>query len=217
MRAHARRPRIRPEAARRHAARDRAAAVVRPRPSAAGARHEPRRVAVRRPARALSHLPRHDDEGPADRLVPLRRHDRERAPHRALRDRGARARSGRERGTGGHRRDRGPARGDDRRDDRRPRRSAAAARLDGRRAVALDHDRHQHVAARRHGGRPADRVDGEAAARPGARRQRQPARQPDRAPRRVGGAGPRRAAARGARRADAPRRLRAHGRQAGSA
>ena len=40
---------------------------------------------------------------------------------------------------------------------------------------------------------------------------------PTDAPGRVGGAGPRRAAARGARRADAPRGLRAHGRQAGGA
>ena len=49
----------------------------------------------------------------------------------------------------------------------------------GRRAVALDHDRHQHLAARRHRGRPPHRVDGQAAARPGARRQRLAPRQPD--------------------------------------
>ena len=64
------------------------------------------------------------------------------------------------------------------------------------------------------GGLEADRADGEAAARPGARRQRLAPRRPDRAAGRVGGAGPRRAPARGARRADAPRGLRADGRQA---
>ena len=47
-----------------------------------------------------------------------------------------------------HRRGGAPRR-DDRRDARRPRRPAAAAGDRGRRAVALDDDRHQHVAARR--------------------------------------------------------------------
>ena len=59
---------------------------------APGARHEPRRVAVRRPPRALPRAQRDDPQGPADRLVPRRRHDRARAGRRALRHRGARPR-----------------------------------------------------------------------------------------------------------------------------
>ena len=60
---------------------------------APGARHEPRRLAVRRPARALPDPPRHASQGSADRLVPRRRDDRERARDRALRDRRARPRT----------------------------------------------------------------------------------------------------------------------------
>ena len=41
--------------------------------SAAGARHQPRRVAVRRPAGALPRPQRHDPQGPAGRLVSRRR------------------------------------------------------------------------------------------------------------------------------------------------
>ena len=66
------RARRRPRAALRDAARDDPAAVVRPRASAAGARHEPRREPVRRPARAAADPPRHAAQGPADRLVPRR-------------------------------------------------------------------------------------------------------------------------------------------------
>ena len=51
---------------------------LRPRAPAAGARHEPRRVAVRRPARALPRAARDDPQGPAGRLVPRRRDDRAR-------------------------------------------------------------------------------------------------------------------------------------------
>ena len=40
---------------------------------AAGARHQPRRLALRRPARALPRAQRDDPQGPADRLVPRRR------------------------------------------------------------------------------------------------------------------------------------------------
>ena len=54
----------------------------------------------------------------------------------------------------------GHPRGDDRRDARRSRRSAAAAGDHGRRAVALDDDRHQHLAARRPRGRQGDREPG---------------------------------------------------------
>ena len=50
-------------------------------PPAAGARHEPRRLAVRRPARALPHPQRHAPQGRDGRVVPRRRHDR--APRRS--------------------------------------------------------------------------------------------------------------------------------------
>ena len=83
----------RPAAAVRDAARDDPAAVVRPRASAAGARHEPRREPVRRPARAAARPSRHAAQGRAGRLVPRRRHDRDRARDRALRHRGARPRA----------------------------------------------------------------------------------------------------------------------------
>ena len=84
----------------------------------------------------------------------------------------------------------------------------------GRRAVALDDGRHQHVAARGARGHEADGEPGEEQARRRADRQRLAARAPDRAAGHLGGAGPRRAPAGGARRADAARGLRAHGRQA---
>ncbi len=156
-------------------------------------------------------------KGAADRVVPCRRDDREREADRALRHRRARPGLGRRGGAGRDRRDRRPARGHDRRDDRRPRRPAAAARDHGRRAVALDHARDQHLAARRHRGRQGDREHAEGPARAGARRQRRAPRHPHLAPGRLGGAGPRRAAARGAGRDHAARGLRAHRRQAGGA
>ena len=65
---------------------------LRPRAPAPGARHEPRRLALRRAPRALPRPQRDDPPGPADRLVPRRRHDRARARGRALRHRGARPR-----------------------------------------------------------------------------------------------------------------------------
>ncbi len=49
---------------------------VRPRPPPAGARHQPRRLALRRPPGALPGPQRDDPRRPADRLVPRRRHDR---------------------------------------------------------------------------------------------------------------------------------------------
>ena len=67
-----------------------------PEAAAAGARHQPRRLALRRPAGALPGPQRDDPLRPADRLVPGRRHDRARDRLRALRHRGARA--GRRRG-----------------------------------------------------------------------------------------------------------------------
>ena len=72
--ARAGRPRGRPRAADGPAARAHPGAGARPGAPAAGARHQPRRLALRRPARALPRAPRHDPQGPADRLVPRRRH-----------------------------------------------------------------------------------------------------------------------------------------------
>ena len=192
-------------------------AAPRPGPSAPGPRHEPRRLPVRRPARALPRPQRHDRQGAADRLVPPGRDDRQRDGRRALRDRVARPRRGRGgRARRDHRR-RGHPRGHDRRDARRPRRPAAAAGDHRRRAVAVGHDRDQHLAARRPRGEPAHRAPGARPARRRAGRQRLAARQPDRAAGRMGGPGPRRAPARRARRADAARGLRAHRRAAAGA
>ena len=184
------------------------------RPPAAGARDQPRRLPVRRPARALPR-PRGDDPaGTAGRLVPRRRERRAGEGHGALRHGGTRPR----RGCGGRRRraDRGGrARGrHDRRDARRPGRPASPSGDRSRRAEPGDDDRDQHVAALGPGRRPTDGDHGQGAARPGARRQRVAARAAHGAARRLGGAGPRRAPARRPRRADAPRGLRAHGRQA---
>ena len=67
-------------------------AGVRRRPPAPGARHQPRRVALRRAPRALPRAPRHAAQGRAGRVVPRRRHHRDRQHHRALRHRGARPR-----------------------------------------------------------------------------------------------------------------------------
>jgi len=64
------RARRRPRAAVRDDPRDDPAAFIRPRPSAAGTRHEPRRVAVCRPPRPPAGAARHAQEGTADRLVP---------------------------------------------------------------------------------------------------------------------------------------------------
>ena len=66
----------------------------RPRAAAAGARHQPRRLPLRRPARDLSRPQRDDPLRAADRLVPGGRLDRARVRLRALRDRGARAGAG---------------------------------------------------------------------------------------------------------------------------
>ena len=77
--------------------RHRAAALVRGGPPAAGARDQPRRLALPRPARAL---PRPQRRAPARRdrdALPRRRHDGARQDHRPDRDGGAHAR-GRRRG-----------------------------------------------------------------------------------------------------------------------
>ena len=79
-------------AAARPAARAHPRADLRPRPPAAGARHEPRRLALRRAPGDLPRAQRHDPQGPADRLVSRRRLDRARAGRRAVRHRRARPR-----------------------------------------------------------------------------------------------------------------------------
>ncbi len=83
-----------------NAARVGSRAELRPEASAPGARHEPRRLAVRRAACALPRPSRDVEEGCADRMVPCRRDDRERADHRDVHHRGARPRSRGEAGPG---------------------------------------------------------------------------------------------------------------------
>ena len=70
------------------------APALRSRAPAAGARDEPRRLAVPRPHRALPRAPRHAQTRPAGRLVPHRRLDRAREGDRAVRHRRAGARGG---------------------------------------------------------------------------------------------------------------------------
>ena len=192
---------------------------LRPRPPAAGARHEPRRLALRRPARALPRAQRHDpprasrspgaaptarssgatvgelyvtealDRVDADEAGPGRDHRRRRASPRS--------RSAR----------RSPTR-----DDPRP---LPVITVDepslsvtiGINTSPLAGQEGAKLTARQ----VRDRLDA------GARRQRLAARPRHRAARRLGGPGPRRAAARGARRADAPRGLRADRRPAAGA
>ena len=191
-------------------------ARVRGRPSAAGARHEPRRLALRR-AGSRSAGSARDDHARASRSPGAGSTARSRqakitelyvtdALDRVEADE---AGPGRDRRGGRHRR------GHDRRDARRSRRPAAAPGHARRRAVAVDDDRRS--TPRRSAGTDGDKVtarllktrlDQEVVGNVSIRVRRH------RAPRDVGGAGPRRAAARGARRDDAARGLRAHGRQA---
>ena len=102
-------------------------ARVRPRAPAAGPRHQPRRLALRRPPGALPRPQRDDPLRPADRLVPRRRQRRAGDRLRALRDRGAGAGQRRGGRAGRNHRRRRDRRGDDRRDACRPRGPAAAA------------------------------------------------------------------------------------------
>ena len=144
----------------------------------------------------LPRAPRHDHEGPEDRLVPRRRHRAGGPARRALHHRGAGPRARR---LGGSRRDhrrRRPRRRDDRRDARRSGRSAAAARDQRRRAVAVGHDRREHVADGRPRGQEGHRAPDQGAPGPRDHRQRVDPRERHRASRRLGGPGPRRAAAR---------------------
>ena len=156
----------RPAAAARSARRARAGARVRPRAAAAGPRHQPRRLALRRPDRDLPRPQRHDPPRRDGRLVPSRRLDRARPRVRAVRDRGARTAStpteaGRRRDHLG-RRDPGDH---DRRHAGRRRRPPAAAADHRRRAVAVGHDRDQHQPARRAGRHLPDRQPAQGPAR----------------------------------------------------
>ena len=185
--------------------------------AAAGARHEPRRLAVRRAPGAVPGPLGHAAQGPQRRLVPHRRHDRAGQDRRAVHDRRARPGPHRRGRSGRDRRRRRHPRDHDRRDARRPRRPAPAAGHPHRRPEPVDDDRHQHVAARRPGGHVDDGPPRQEPPRRRARRQRQHQGAADRAPRHVGGPGSRRAAAGRARRDDAPRGLRADRRQAAGA
>ena len=135
-----------PRAAVRRAVHDRAPAVVRGRASAAGARDQPRRLALPRPPRAL---PRAQRRAPARRdghALPHRRHHGARQDHRPDGDGGAHARrrrGGRPRRDHRHRRHRRRAH---RRDAHGSRGSAPAAGHQRRRAEPVDADRHQHRA-----------------------------------------------------------------------
>ena len=124
-------------------------ADLRRRRAAAGARHQPRRLALPRPARAVPRPQRRRSARASGRVVPGRRHDRARQDHRAARHPRARAGAGRIGRPGRHHRHRRHRRDHDRRDARRPRRPAPAAGDHRRRAVDLDDDRHQHLAAGR--------------------------------------------------------------------
>ena len=116
-------------------------AAVRPGSPAAGTRHQPRRLALRRPPGSLPRPQRHDPLRPADRLVPRRRQGGAGDGLRALRHRGAGTGARRGSRAGRDHRGRRHGRGDDRRDAGRSRRPTAAAGDHRRRAVALDRAR----------------------------------------------------------------------------
>ena len=204
----------RPQAAARPAGRARPGPGVRPGPPAAGPRDQPRREPLPRPARHLPGPARDDPARRERRLVSRRRQRDECARGRAVRHRRARPRP-RRRGRPGrdHRRRRHP-RGHDRRDADRSRGLPPAPGDHRRRAVAVGHHRPEHLPPRRPRRRQADRAPDQGPPRGRDDRQRLDQSPGDREARYLGGPGPRRAPARRARRADAPRGLRAHGRQA---
>ena len=183
--------------------------------SAAGARHEPRRVAVRRPAGDLPGHERHDPQGPAGRVVPrgraassARRSPSSTSPRRSsgsTRPRRGRARSS-------------PSPGCPR--SRSARRSPT--RTTHARSPVVEVDEPSLSMTVGINGSPLAGQEGSKLTAPMLKQRldqelvgnvslRVVA---DRAARHVGGAGPGRAPARGARRADAPRGLRADRRQA---
>ena len=86
------------------AARQRARAGLRPGRAAAGPRHQPRRVRLPGPHRAVPGVQRRDHQGPAGRLVPPGRHHPAREDHRAVPDRGAGPGARAERRAGRHHR-----------------------------------------------------------------------------------------------------------------
>ena len=136
------------------------AAGLRPGAPAAGPGDQPRRVAVRRAARALPRV-HHGTitQGRAGGLVPGGRHDRARTRHRAAADRGARPGPGRAGRPGRSHRGRRPAGCHDRRHAGRRQRPAPALGALGRRALDVGHDRHQQLAAGRARRHQADRPD----------------------------------------------------------
>ena len=206
----------RPEAADGPARRAHPGARVRRGAPAAGARHQPRRLALRRPAGDLPRAQRDDPRGRADRVVPRRRHDR---PARASPSSTSPSRStaSTPRRPGRARSSPSPGLADVTigetladADDPRP-----LPRHHRRRAVAVGHDRRRtprrspaRTAASSTARQIKDRLDAETIGNVSIRVARH------RAPGHLGGPGPRRAPARDPRRADAPRGLRAHGRQA---
>ena len=92
----------------------------RPARAAAGARHQPRRLGLPGPDRAVPDRVRRDQQGPAGRVVPPRRIHRAGQDLRALPDRGARPGAGGDRVGRGHHRGRRHQRHHDRRDAGRP-------------------------------------------------------------------------------------------------
>ncbi len=183
---------------------------VRPGPPPPGPRDQPRRLALRRPARALPRAQRHDPRrrSRSPGAAPTARSSARRVSELYVTEALDRVEAERGRAGRDHRRRRPPRR-DDRRDARRPRRPAPAAGDHRRRAVALDRRRHQHLAARRPRRLEAHRAPDPRPPRPGAGRQRLDPGPRHRAPRRLGGPGARRAPARRPAGADAPRGLRA--------
>ena len=142
--------------------------------AAARARHQPGRLVLPGPDRAVPGVQRRDRQGPAGRLVPPGRLDPAGEDHRAVPDRGAGAGA---RGQGrvgrGHHRRRRHRRDHDRRDAGGRGRPAAAAADHRGRARHLDDARREHLAAGRPGqGLQGHRADGEGPAGPRAGRQR---------------------------------------------
>ena len=186
--------------------------------AAAGARHQPRRLARSSAGSRWSGCARATLR--KNQTVAWMKPDgsqAEREDHRAAGHRGAGAQARRVGRPRRHRRDRRHPRHHDRRDARRRREPGRAAADQGRRARDLDDDRHQHLAARRP--RPdqehqGHRPPGQGPARQGAGRQRLAEDPRHRASGRLGGAGPWRAGAGDPGRADAARGLRADRRQA---
>ena len=140
---------------------------------AAGAGHEPRRLARTSAAwRSAASTTARCSKGQTVAWCRARRHDRAGEDHRALRHRVARPRRRRRGRPGRARRRRRHRRHHDRRDARRRRRPAPAAGHHRRRAVAERRHRHQHLADGRPRGHEAHRAPAQEPPRRRARRQR---------------------------------------------